>query len=163
MTNFESLQRKLIVQEADHYENSDSIADSTLSPLSYEAQNLLQKNRLTEPESFAKDFAEILKRLAISTGAGVVADVGLCMSGLERIPKIGTPLALATPFLAAGLANSYQRSNTFFDKTGLAEGMLAYGAVYGIGRIFSVAEAHCYRPPRASQVIPIPRELSIRR
>lgn len=79
--------------------------------------------------------AEMAPRLLLSTGAGCLTDLGLTLAGLRNIPKIGTPLALAVPFVVSGLTSSYLKTNTLTDVKSFTEGALVYGGVNGIRQI----------------------------
>lgn len=155
MSNFELLQGKLDTHEANPFQNTLSVAESARNLLLDDAQkqSLLNQNPLAEPESFAETFSSMLGHGAISAGVGIIADIGLSRSALARIPKIGTPLALATPYLVAGATDSCMKSHTPFDLSSLAAGAGAYATVYGIPKIMGMMEAAAFRSATTSSAV----------
>lgn len=172
MSTFELLQQKLDSNHEEHHTQTISAADSARHLLSENAFDLREHSSTANAESLiagqpqiaekhnpethnSETLPEMASRLVISTGSAYVTSLALHVGQVHRIPKIGTPLAIATPFLVSGMVSSYEKSHTFTDPRAFAEGVFTYGAVHGGNRIASEAKEYLSRPQRLSQSIPL--------
>lgn len=165
MANFEILKTKLDSNDINEHQVSEQTAVSARSLLSEDAQGILERNHLAPTQNTIGPLAETMSRLAISTTSGVLADLGLHFGGLTRIPKIGTPLAVAAPFLLSGMVSSYLKDSSFSNLEAIGEGALMYGGFHGINRIFSTINLHMYKPSYMSpqvQITPLPKNYRIK-
>lgn len=70
-----------------------------------------------------------LARMVASTSSGIAVRQGCLLAGLQNVPKIGKPLAIAAPFVVAGLTNSYLKTETLTDLKSIGEGAVVYAGV----------------------------------
>lgn len=121
---------------------NDGQGGSLIAQAGYNRTSTEQPQTASHEESVT----EMASRIALSAGAGFLSGYALTMAGLRHIPKIGTPLALAAPFLVAGCASSYQKTESLTDLRSFAEGALAYGAVCGFKYVGRAIEAPAHYP-----------------
>ncbi|MBY0547462.1 MAG: hypothetical protein K2W95_09235 [Candidatus Obscuribacterales bacterium] len=98
-----------------------SIADSNIT-LAKKHSELLAQKPLPEVEDNST-----ISRLLFSAAAGVGTRMGIFMSQLHTIPKVGCALTVVTPFVASGLTSSYMKTGELTDLRSAAEGVASYG------------------------------------
>lgn len=98
-------------------------------------------DRLEDKSHVPENQTDRASRLITSTATGCISQFALHMAGLQHVPKIGVPCAIAAPFILSGMVSSYEKTKTFTDPRAFGEGLLVYGGFSGMKNISRTIES----------------------